>query len=235
MNCVPSVYCGSGGSPTSLPIAAGLSLVAPEVRAFAPQPDGRAVTLWASNERTEAELATWSGVDALAWAGFDRGVRAHAGFLAALGEQTPPPTSGAGLGDAITGLLLGRAYKKLSKDDARNLLRVLPMAVADFVGDAFETDAIRATVAARALLFTGLGAWSMGTTATLFADSAGNDGGAAGQAVFAKGGPGAVTAALASDAAINLALEDDRRTIAGSFALLSSLLFSVFFFGTVIF
>ena len=32
----------------------GLALVAPEVRAFAPQPDGRAVTLWASTERTEA-------------------------------------------------------------------------------------------------------------------------------------------------------------------------------------
>jgi phytoene dehydrogenase-like protein len=178
----------------------GLALVAPEVRAFAPQPDGRAVTLWASSERTEAELATWSGADALAWSGFDRGVRALAGFLAALGEQTPPATTGAGLGDAITGLLLGRAFKKLSKDDARNLLRVLPMAVADFVGDAFETDAIRATVAARALQFTGLGAWSMGTTATLLADSAGNDGGAAGQAVFAKGGPGAVSDALAAAA-----------------------------------
>ena len=168
----------------------GLSLVAPEVRVFAPQPDGRAVTLWADAGRTEAELATWSGVDALAWSGFDRQVRTLAGFLASLAEQTPPATSGAGLGDAITGLLLGRAFKKLSKDDARNLLRVLPMAVADFVGESFETDAIRATVAARAIQFAGLGAWSMGTTATLLADSAGNDGGGAGQTVFAKGGPG---------------------------------------------
>ncbi len=178
----------------------GLSLIAPEVRAFAPQPDGRAVTLWASNERTEAELATWSGVDALAWSGFDRQVRALAAFLAALGEQTPPATAGRGLGDAITALLLGRAFKKLSKLDARNLLRVLPMAVADFVGESFETDAVRATIAARAVQFTGLGAWSMGTTATLLADSAGNDGGGAGQAVFAKGGPGAVSDALAAAA-----------------------------------
>ena len=178
----------------------GLSLVAPEVRAFAPQHDGRAVTLWADAGRTQAELATWSGADALAWSGFDREVRALAGFLASLGEQTPPATSGAGLGDAITGLLLGRAFKKLSKDDARNLLRVLPMAVGDFVGEWFETDAVRAAVAARALQFTGLGAWSMGTTATLLADSAGNDGGGAGQAVFAKGGPGAVADALAAAA-----------------------------------
>jgi len=178
----------------------GLSLVAPEVRAFAPQPDGRAVTLWADNDRTASDLASWSGADALAWPGFDRRVRALAGFLGALAEQTPPATSGPGLADAITGLLLGRAYRKLRREDARDLLRVLPMAVADFVAESFETDALRAAVAARAVLFTGLGAWSMGTTATLLADSAGNDGGAAGQAVLARGGPGALADALAAAA-----------------------------------
>jgi phytoene dehydrogenase-like protein len=180
--------------------ARGLSLVAPEVRAFAPQPDGRAVTLWADNDRTAAELEAWSAADALAWAAFDREVRALAGFLGALAEQAPPATSGPGLGDAITGLLLGRAYKKLSRDDARTLLRVLPMAVADFVGEWLESDPVRAAVAARAVLFTGLGAWSMGTTATLLADSAGDDGGAAGQAVVARGGPGALSDALAAAA-----------------------------------
>jgi phytoene dehydrogenase-like protein len=180
--------------------AHGLSLVAPEVRAFAPQPDGRAVTLWASPDRTASDLAAWSASDAAAWAGFDRHVRALAGFLAALAEQVPPATSGPGLGDAITGILLGRAYKKLSRDDARNLLRVLPMAVADFVGEWFESDAVRATVAARAIQHAALGAWSMGTTATLLADSAGNDGGAAGQAVFARGGPGALADALGAAA-----------------------------------
>src|SRR5674536_71981 len=38
----------------------GLALVAPEVRAFAPQPDGRAVTLWADAARTADELRAWS-------------------------------------------------------------------------------------------------------------------------------------------------------------------------------
>ena len=76
----------------------GLSLVAPEVRAFAPQPDGRAVTLWADNERTAADLETWSGADALAWAGFDRRVRSLAAFLGALAEQAPPATAGTGPG-----------------------------------------------------------------------------------------------------------------------------------------
>ena len=178
----------------------GLTLVAPEVRAFAPQPDGRAVTLWADPGRTADELRAWSAADAAAWIGFDRHVRALAAFIASLNDATPPATSGGGFGDAITGLLIGRAFKKLSRDDARQLLRVLPMAIADFVAESFESEPVRATIAMRAFTFTALGAWSMGTTAALLADSAGNDGGAAGQTVFAKGGPGALADALAAAA-----------------------------------
>jgi phytoene dehydrogenase-like protein len=178
----------------------GLTLVAPEVRAFAPQPDGRGVTLWADPARTADELRGWSAADGAAWVEFDRHVRALAAFMASLNDATPPATSGGSLADAITGLLLGRAFKKLSKDDARQLLRILPMAIADFVAESFESEPVRAAVAMRAVAFTALGAWSMGTTAALLADSAGNDGGAAGQTVYAKGGPGALADALAGAA-----------------------------------
>ena len=51
-----------------------------------------------------------------------------------------------------------------------------------------------------AIQYTAMGPWSAGTTAVLLADSAGNDGGAAGQTVFARGGPGALAAALAAAA-----------------------------------
>jgi phytoene dehydrogenase-like protein len=42
-----------------------------------------------------------------------------------------------------------------------------------------------------------MGPWSAGTAAVFLNDSAGNDGGAAGQTVFARGGPGALSRALA--------------------------------------
>ncbi|HYF10799.1 MAG TPA: NAD(P)/FAD-dependent oxidoreductase, partial [Actinomycetota bacterium] len=45
--------------------------------------------------------------------------------------------------------------------------------------------------------YTAMGPWSAGSTAVLLADSVGNDGGAAGQSVIARGGPGAVADALA--------------------------------------
>ena len=49
-----------------------------------------------------------------------------------------------------------------------------------------------APLAARGSLFTAMGPWSAGTALVLLADSAGNDGGAAGQTTFAKGGPAAL-------------------------------------------
>ncbi len=180
----------------------GLALVAPEVRVFAPQPDGRAVTLWADLGRTVDGLRAWSDRDATAFVEFDRRVRALSRFLADIGEQTPPDIAGPGAGDALMGLRLARAFRGMGRDDARAILRVLPMAVADFVAESFTTDAIRATTAWRGVRHTAMGPWSAGSTAVLLADAAGNDGGGSGETVFARGGPSAVSEALASAAKV---------------------------------
>jgi phytoene dehydrogenase-like protein len=178
----------------------GLRLVAPDVRVFAPQPDGRAITLWTDQARTVAGLRDWSTHDADAYPDFDRLVRSLGRFLAELAAETPPDIKAPGIGDALMGLKLGRTFRGLGKHDSHTILRVLPMAVADFVAEAFETDALQATIAWRGVRHSFLGPWSAGSTAILLADGAGNDGGAAGQTVFAVGGPGALSEALASAA-----------------------------------
>lgn len=174
----------------------GLTLVAPDVRVFAPALDGTAVTLWGDVERTAAGLRERSAHDADTYPGFDRLVRSLGRFLAELATTTPPAIDSPSLGDAFTGLKLGRSFRGLGRVDGRTVLRVLPMAVADFVAESFEDDLLRATIAGRGVALTAMGPWSAGTTAVLLADSAGNDGGAAGQTVFARGGPGALSAAL---------------------------------------
>ena len=178
----------------------GLQLVAPDVRVFAPQPDGRAVTLWADQARTVEGLRAWSSHDADRYPDFDRLVRSLSRFLGEIAGQTPPDIKSPGLGDALTGLKLGRTFRGLGKRDAHTILRVLPMAIADFVAEAFETDLVRAAIAWRGIAYSSVGPWSAGTTAILLGDSAGNDGGAAGQTVFEVGGPGAVSDALAGAA-----------------------------------
>jgi len=178
----------------------GLSLMAPDVRVFAPSPDGSAVTLWDDVARTADGLRARSAVDAEGYPRFDRLVRSIGRFLDELGKSAPPDVRAPGIGDALTGLKLGRTFRGLGREDSRTILRVLPMAIADLVAEAFETDAVRAAVAWRGVRYCAVGPWSAGTAAVLLMDSAGNDGGAAGETVFARGGPGALAAALASAA-----------------------------------
>jgi phytoene dehydrogenase-like protein len=178
----------------------GLRLIWPDVRLFAPQPDGRSLTLWSEPARTVQELQGWSPRDAEAYPRFDRKVRALASFVAHLQASTPPDLKKPSASDALGGLRLARAFRGLGKKGTRELLRVLPMAVADFVGEAFGVEALRGAIAARGIQYAAMGPWSAGTTAVLLSDSAGNDGGAAGQAVFVQGGPGVLAEALTAAA-----------------------------------
>lgn len=178
--------------------AYGYTPITPAARAFAPQPDGTSVTLWADAGRTADELRDRSPKDADAYVGFDRRVRSIASFLAYLQVATPPNLKTPSLKDAQSGLGLGRALRGLGSRGRREAIRVLPMAVADLVGEVFESDAVRGVLAARGVQYTSTGPWSSGTAAVFLADSAGSDGGAAGQTTFARGGPGALTDALAA-------------------------------------
>jgi phytoene dehydrogenase-like protein len=178
----------------------GLELIVPDVRVFAPQLDGRSLTLWGDRARTAEELRGWSSRDSRAYPVFDQKVRALSSFLAHVHASTPPDLKRPSAGDALAGLKLARAFRGLGKKGTRELLRVLPMAVADFVGEAFETDQLRGALATRGIQYAAMGPWSAGTTAVLLTDSAGNDGGAPGQSVFIRGGPEVLADSLASAA-----------------------------------
>src|SRR5947207_514270 len=154
----------------------GLELLRPEVRVFAPQPDGSAVTLWADPGRTAAELGAHSQADASAYPLFDRKVRALASFLAHLAVATPPDPAAPSVADAFTGMKLGRALRGLGSPRAlREVLRVLPMSVVDLVEEDLQSDPLRAAVASRGIRFTAMGPRAAGTAAVLLMDTAGSD------------------------------------------------------------
>lgn len=180
--------------------ADGLRLVQPAARVTSLRTDGPAITLWGDTARTASGLATLSRADGAAWAAFDTEVRTLSGVLSRLMSITPPDPSGAVPGDVLSALRLGMHMRGLDEAHGRALLRVLPQSVADFLEDRFQTDALRAMLAVRGIRYSSMGPHSAGTTQVLLADSAGNDGGAAGETVYARGGPGALAAALAAAA-----------------------------------
>jgi phytoene dehydrogenase-like protein len=174
----------------------GYRTVSPAARMHAPMPDGSAVTFWADAGRTADGLRERDERDAQAYVEFDRKVRAIASFLAYVAVATPPDPKSPSLADAIMGLKLGKAFRDLGGKTGREAIRSLPMAVADLVQEVFEAEAIRGPLATRGVLYTAMGAWATGTAQVFLNDSAGTDGGAAGTAVFAIGGTGALAEAL---------------------------------------
>jgi phytoene dehydrogenase-like protein len=176
--------------------AHGLELIRPDVRMVALRDDGPPLTFWGDADRTAEGLRAISAADADAYPRFDAHIRELAGFVAEVQASIPPRLDKAAIGDAAAGLRLARAYRRLGARAARELTRVLPMAVADLVGEWFTDDGVRGALAARGTLFTAMGPWSAGTALVLVADSAGNDGGGAGQTAFVRGGPDALAQTL---------------------------------------
>jgi phytoene dehydrogenase-like protein len=133
----------------------GFVLIDPPVRVFAPQPDGSGLTLWADPARSAEDLRARSPHDAEAYPRFDARVRALASFLAYLYASTPPDVKGPSFADAVSGVRIGNAFRRLGRRASREATRAMPMAIADYVAESLETDPVRGAIASRAVQFTG--------------------------------------------------------------------------------
>src|SRR5262245_17307061 len=177
----------------------GLHVIRPEVRVFAPHPDGRALFLYDDAERSAQSIAPFSAKDAEKYKEL-HGTLARIGkVMAQVLELTPPSIDHPSSGDLWNLLKVGRGLRGLGKKEMYHVLRWGPMAVADLVAEFFETELLRAVVAARGCYGAFLGPWSAGTAAMLLMRAAG-DGNPVGPTAFPKGGMGALTKAMAAAA-----------------------------------
>lgn len=187
----------AGSVARDLSLAAhGLRLVQPAVRAVALRPGEPPIVLWGDPGRTAAGLAARSTVDSRAWVRTDAEVRAIAGLLARLHAIVPPDPSALAIGDLPGLVRLGLGFHGLDEAHARELFRALPQPVADFLEDRFALEPLRAALAIRGIRYSGLSPTDAGSTQLLLADSAGNEGGLAGETVYVRGGPAALATAL---------------------------------------
>lgn len=176
--------------------AKGLQLIEPEPRVFAPLLDGRSLRLWGNPERSAAEIHRLSPKDAERYPRFHATMAAIGGVIAKLRALTPPDVDRPLKGNTMSMLGLGLAAKGLGRENGQHLLRWMPMAVADFAAEWFETEILRAVVCARGIFGTLAGPWSAGTTANLLLQAAAHGGNGAGSATLVRGGLGALSQAL---------------------------------------
>src|SRR5437764_2030913 len=173
----------------------GLGLIRPDVVAFALDPDGGGIPMYRDPVKAADALRRRSPNDADRFVSFDRRVRSVASFLAHVAASTPPDIEAPSLADAITGVRLVRALRRLGPRALRETLRVVPMPVADLVGDALDDELLRGALASRGVALTAMGPWTPGT-ACVFLMSSVTGGGAAGDTAYVQGGPGALATAL---------------------------------------
>jgi phytoene dehydrogenase-like protein len=171
----------------------------PDPRVFAPSPDGKALFFYNDTAKTAAGISSFSEKDATKYARFAQSLENTAGFFAQLSSITPPAIDHPTPEDFWNLLKTGRSARSLGKTGIFDLLRWGPMAVADFVAEFFETELLRAAIAARGIFGTALGPWSAGSTAVLLLRAAA-DAHPVGPAAFPRGGLGSFTRALAESA-----------------------------------
>ncbi|HEY6766453.1 MAG TPA: NAD(P)/FAD-dependent oxidoreductase [Candidatus Sulfotelmatobacter sp.] len=177
----------------------GLRFITPEVAVTALTPDDRALSLYADTNKAVREISAFSQKDASKYPEFEQSLAKMGKVIGEALATTPPDIDHPSGADIWSMLKTGRAIRNLGKRDMYRLLRWGPMAVADLVAEYFETELLRAVIAARGVFGTFLGPWSAGSSLVLLIRAAG-DSHPAGSGFFAAGGMGALTTAMASAA-----------------------------------
>ncbi len=177
----------------------GLKLITPDVAVTSLSPDGRALILYNDANKSAQEISKFSQKDAAKYPEFQESLAKMGKVIGEALTLAPPNIDNPSSSDLWGMLKTGRAVRNLGKKDMYRLLRWGPMAVADLVSEYFETELLRATIAARGIFGTFLGPWSAGSSLVLLIRAAG-DAHPAGSAWFAAGGMGSLTQAMASAA-----------------------------------
>jgi phytoene dehydrogenase-like protein len=167
---------------------------------FTPMPSGD--YLWRTNdhEHTRREIARHSRLDAEAYDEYGRAMVAMGRFVKPiLGMLPPDPTSLDPRGLSQLAAIVQR-FRALTRRDQYNQIQLMTMSAADFLDQWFETDVLKATMAASGIIGTFLGVRSPGTAYVLLHHYMGEIDGAFRSWGLARGGTGAISNAIASAA-----------------------------------
>src|ERR1700722_6779440 len=177
----------------------GLRLITPDVAVVSLSPDGRALILYNDVKQAMQEIGKFSQRDASKYPELQTSLAKIGKVIGEALTLAPPNIDHPNRADLWGMLQTGRSIRNLGKKDMYRLLRWGPMAVADLVAEYFDTELLRATIAARGIFGTFLCPWSAGSRPVLLIRGAG-DAHPAGSAYFAQGGMGAIAEAMASAA-----------------------------------
>ena len=167
---------------------------------FTPMPNGD--YLWRVNDhaKTRREIARHSKLDAEAYDEYGKAMVEMARFVKPILNMTPPDPLSRNPRELAQFWYLLRRFSRLADADRYNQLQLMTMSAVDFLDQWFETDVLKATMAASGIIGTFLGIRSPGTAYVLLHHYMGEIDGAFRSWGFARGGTGAISNAIAGAA-----------------------------------
>src|SRR6188472_421500 len=167
---------------------------------FTPMPDGD--YLWRVNDhaKTRREIARHSRLDAEAYDEYGKSMVEMGRFVKPILTLEPPDPSSLDPRGLIDLWTLARRFQALSDIDKYNQIQLMTMSASDFLDQWFETDVLKATMAASGIIGTFLGVRSPGTAYVLLHHYMGEIDGAFRSWGLSRGGTGSISEAIASAA-----------------------------------
>jgi phytoene dehydrogenase-like protein len=164
--------------------------------------------LWRVNDHgtTVRELRRWSRSDAEAYEDYSRLMVEMARFIKPILSMTPPDPGRFHPREWLPVARLARAFKDLPSEQQAVFVQLMTMSAADFLGQWFETDPLKATMSASGIIGTFQGIRSPGTAYVLLHHYMGEIDGVLRAWGIPRGGTGAVSESIA-DAARSLGVE----------------------------
>jgi len=141
----------------------GLQVVRADPWAVAPLPDGGRLELWHDVARSAGSIRTLSPADAAKWPAFCERMARLARLLETVYLAPPPDPLASGRRDFAQLAALALRARGLGRQGIEDLLRTLPMPVADFLDDWFESDALKGLLGAAGVMHLAQGPRSAGT------------------------------------------------------------------------
>jgi phytoene dehydrogenase-like protein len=167
---------------------------------FTPLPNGD--YLWRVNDhyKTRREIARHSRLDAEAYDEYGKAMIEMGRFAKPILAMTPPDPTSLDPRGLLELLSIGRRFRGMRNHDRVNQIQLLTMSAADFLDQWFETDPLKATMAASGIIGTFLGVRSPGTAYVLLHHYMGEIDGSFRSWGLSRGGTGAVSDAIAAAA-----------------------------------
>jgi phytoene dehydrogenase-like protein len=178
----------------------GLEMLPGKALLFAPSLQDHSLLVPNASSKLAEEIARLSGTDAAKIESFNALVKKLTSFLRLLYGVSLPDGANRGSFNLSELVKLGWKFHRLGKKEMYDFLRILPMSVADLLNEWFETELLKASLAAGGILGSFVGPRAQGTSFVFLYHHSGESNGPFRPSGIVRGGIGNLPQAIADAA-----------------------------------